>query len=158
MKVKKTLPSHIVIETKSKKNFTVDEIDENGIVHFTVKTTGRKKFDPKLLGRALYKIGLGMVAFHEGKENVCHRRYDAARTFILRGEDFPNNLLISRKMKPHPNIASTFDIRWGGTCFQLDIYGVIFFFNLETTPIIEPTKERLEEMNFISFPLFSEED
>lgn len=36
MKVKKTYPSHIVIETKSKKNFTVDKIDENGIVHFTI--------------------------------------------------------------------------------------------------------------------------
>lgn len=158
LKVKKTLPSHIVIETKSKKNFTVDEIDENGIVHFTIKTTGRKKFDPKLLGRALYKIGLGMVAFRQGREIVCHRRYDAARAFILRGEDFPNNLLISKNAKPNPQIASTNDVRWGGTCFQLEIYGVIFFFNLETTPILAATEELLERMNFLSFPLFREED
>jgi len=59
--------------------------------------------------------------------------------------------------KPHPNIRSTYDPALDGTCFQLDIYGVIFCFNLETTPVLELTQERLEEINFISFPLSTEE-
>ncbi len=155
--MKKTRPNHVVFHSKSKKNVTIGEPDENGVIHFSVKMTSRKAFDPKSIGRALYKIGLGMVAFHQGKEIVCHSRYDAARAFILRGEDFPNNLLISSNMKPHPQIASTFDIRWGGTCFQLDIYGVIFFFNLEATPVLEFTEERLAELNFSSFSLSTEE-
>lgn len=155
--IKKTHPTHIVINTSSKKYFTMDETDEYGVVHFTIKTAGRKKFDPKTIGRSLYKIGLGMVAFHQGREVACDIRYDAARSFILRGDDFPNKLLISNQVKPHPHITSHYDDRWGGTCFQIDIYGIIFIFNLETSPILEPANEKLEEMNFSSFPLNSGE-
>lgn len=154
--MKKTRPSHIVFKSPSKKNFTSGVPDENGIIHFSIKMTGRKKFDPKIVGRALYKIGLGMVAFHEGREVVYESRYNAARAFILKGEDFPNNLLMINNAKPHPNIRSTYDPALDGTCFQLDIYGVIFCFNLETTPVLELTQERLEEINFISFPLSTE--
>lgn len=151
--IRKTHPTHIVINTPSKKYFTVDDTDENGVVHFTIKTKGKKIFDPKIIGRSLYKIGLGTVAFHQGREVACDSRYDAARSFILRGDDFPNNLLISNDVKPHPQIISHYDDRWGGTCFQIDIYGLIFIFNLETTPLLEITNEKLVEMNFSSCPL-----
>jgi HNH endonuclease len=150
--MKKTRPSHIVFKSPSKKYFTTGEPDENGFIHFSIKTTGRKKFDPKIIGRALYKIGLGMVAFHEGRDVACESRYDAARAFILRGEDFPNNLLMNNSGKPHPNIRSTYDLALDGTCFQIDIYSLIFLFNLETLPVLKLTEE-LTEMNFSSFPL-----
>jgi hypothetical protein len=100
---------------------------------------------------------LGMVAFHQGLEVACESKYDAARAFVLRGDDFPNYLLIINNAKPHPQITSTFDVRWGGTCFQLDIYGLVFLFNLEITPVLVFTEEQLAEMNFSSFPLDSEE-
>ena len=156
--IRKTLPTHLVFETKSKKNLSMGETDEKGVIHFSIKMSGRKKFDPKLMGRSLYKIGLGMVAFHEGREVACDSKYDAARAFILRGEDFPNNLLISNNAKPHPLIRSTYDNRWGGMGFQLDIYGLIFLFNLETTPVLELTEKKLSEMNFSSFPLYTVEE
>jgi hypothetical protein len=156
--MKKTRPSHIVFKSPSKKNFTIGEPDENGVIHFSIKVTGRKKFDPKIIGRALYKIGLGMVAFHQGREVACDSRYDAARAFIIRGEDFPNNLLMINNAKPHPNIRSTYYPDLGGTGFQIDIYGLIFLFNLETTSILELTEEQLVEMNFSSFPLHTVEE
>ncbi len=155
--IKKTLPTHLVIKTKSKKNVTMGEADDDGTIHFSIKMSGRKKFDSKIIGRALYKIGLGMVAFHQGREAACQSKYDAARAFILKGEDFPNNLLLINDVKPHPQITSHYDGRWSGTCFQIDIYGVVFLFNLEMTPILEFTEEQLEAMNFSSFPLFTEE-
>ncbi len=154
--MKKTRPNHIVFKSPSKKFFTAGEPDENGITHFSMRMTGIKKFDPKTIGRALYKIGLGMVAFHEGREVACDSRYDAARAFILRGEDFPNNLLMINNGKPHPIIRSTYDPALDGTCFRIDIYGLVFFFNLETTPVLKLTEE-LTEMNFSSFPLFAGE-
>jgi len=154
--MKKTRPNHIVFKSQSKKNITSGEPDENGIIHFSIKMTGRKKFDLKIIGRALYKIGLGMVAFHEGRVVVCDSRYDAARAFILRGEDFPNNLLMTNNAKPHPNIRSTYDPDLDGTCFRIDIYGLIFLFNLETIPVLEIPEEQLAVMNFSSFPLHAE--
>jgi hypothetical protein len=151
--IKKTRPSHIVINTVSKKHFTSSEPDENGVVHFSIKATGRKKFDPIMIGRALYKIGLGMIAFHEGKQNACHSKYDRARTFIRGERDFPNNLLMSEKIKPHPQITSSVDFRMGGTCFVINIYGFVFVFNLEETPVIEVAEEDLKVTGFTSYSL-----
>ncbi len=156
--IRKTHPNHIVINTPSKKYFMMGETDEDGNTPFTIKSTGRKKFDQKIIGRALYKIGLGMVAFRQGRDVASDSRYDAARAFILKGEDFPNNLLMSNHVKPHPQITSSNDVRWGGTCFQINIYGVIFFFNLETTPVLELTEEQLAEINCSSFPLYTIEE
>ena len=102
-----------------------------------------------------YKIGLGMVAFRQGREVACDSRYDAARAFILRGDDFPNTLLMGNHVKPHPQITSSNDVRCGGTCFEINIYGVVFFFNLEITPVLELTDEQLVEINSSSYPLYS---
>jgi len=99
-----------------------------------------------------------MVAFHEGRDVACESRYDTARAFILRGEDFPNNLLMMNNGKPHPNIRSTYDPALDGTCFQIDIYGFIFLFNLETLPVLKIPEEQVAEMNFSSFPLHSKAD
>jgi hypothetical protein len=97
-----------------------------------------------------------MVAFHEEREIVCDSRYDAARAFILRGADFPNNLLMINNAKPHSNIRSTYDPALDGTCFRIDIYGLVFLFNLEPLPVLEIPEEQLAVMNFSSFPLHAE--
>ena len=156
--IKKTRPSHIVVNSPSKKNFTIGEPDENGVTHFKMRLTGRKNFDPIIIARALYKIGLGMVAFHEGKLNACNSKYDRARAFIRGEKDFPNNLLMSDNIQPHPQITSTVDFRWGGTTFRIDIYGLAFLFNLEETPVLKPTEEQLTEMNFLLHPLHAIEE
>jgi hypothetical protein len=64
--MKKTRPSHLHFESKSKKNITIGKTDGNGVTHFSLRITGRKKFDPKCIGRALYKIGLA----------ACRRKAD----------------------------------------------------------------------------------
>lgn len=151
--IKKTRPSHIVINTASKKLFTSSEPDENGVVHFSIKATGRKKFDPIMIGRVLYKIGLGMIAFHEGKQNACHSKYDGARAFIRGEKDFPNNLLMSEQIKPHPQITTRVDFRMGGTGVVINIYGVVFVFNLEETPVVEVAEEHLKVAGFTTYSL-----
>jgi hypothetical protein len=154
--MKKTRPNHIVfIEKTKKKSFTFDSKDENGYTRFSIKMKGRKKFDPIIIGRALYKIGLGMVAFYQGKEIACENKYDAARGFIRGERYFHNNLLMSENNKPHPHITSRWDTSWGGTCFLIDIYGLVFLFNLEETPEIAFSEEQLKQMNVISFSLQS---
>jgi len=154
LSVKKVRPDHIIFTDKTKKQaITIESKDENGVIRFSMTMTGRKNFDSIIIARALYKMGLGMVAFHEGKQNACNSKYDRARVFIRGEQGFPNNLLMSENLKPHPLITSRVDFRMGGTCFLINIYGLVFVFNLEETPIIEVTEEQLKVTGFTSYSL-----
>jgi hypothetical protein len=154
LSMKKVRPNHIVFTDKTrKKAITTEPIDESGFTRVSMTMRGRKKFDPIILARAVYKMGLGMVAFHEGKQSACNRKYDRARAFIRGEQDFPNNLLISNNIQPHPQIISRVDYGLGGTCCLINIYGLLFIFNLEETPVIEVTEEQLKVTNFSLYPL-----
>jgi hypothetical protein len=118
---------------------------------FRIETRG-KTFDPRLLGRALYKIALGLVALEHGNEQACDGRYDAARNFILKGQGFSNNLLICTKSKPHPQVHAEYLDVPQGTPFAIDIYGLVFLLNLEPSPIME-LNEDLIKSHFQSYSL-----
>lgn len=98
MTIEKTRPRGILIKEAigSKKGFKI-EGKQGCHVHGTVSLTGRRKFDPVMLGRSLYKIALGIVCWTNGAEFVLQDKYNAARAFVLGKSYFPNNLLIQGK-------------------------------------------------------------
>lgn len=152
--IKKTHPRNIVLTEKDKSGGVrnLKETD-NGQVSFSIDFRGRR-FEPKTLGRSLYKIGIGMVAFDRGPDVVYDTKYNEAREFILRGVDFPNNLLISMNAKPNAQVRVMHQELSGGTGFGIDIFGMMFLLNLQPFPVVELRKE-LEEAHFKIFPLYN---
>ncbi len=150
--IKKTHPRNIIFREKDKSGGVrnLKETD-NGQVSFSIDFRGRR-FDPKTLGRSLYKIAIGMVAFDRGFESVCDSKYNEAREFILHGIDFPNNLLISMNGKPNAQVRVKHQELAGGTGFAIDIFGITFLLNLQPFPVVE-LREELAEAHFKIFPL-----
>jgi len=153
--VNKTQPRNVVFTAKDKSGW-VKNLKEtaDGQVSFSIDVRG-KRFDPKRLGRSLYKIALGMVAFDRGFDAACDTKYNEAREFILRGVDFPNNLLISMNGKPNAQVRVMHQELAGGTGFAIDIFGIMFLLNLQPFPVVELRKE-LEQASFRIFPLYNQ--
>ena len=152
LSMERTGPLNITIRAKDKtgelKNIT--EL-RDGWVSFSIEGRGRN-FDPKLLGRSLYKIALGIVALSQGHDHACDPKFDAARDFIRFGNDFPNNLLIQTKIVPHSHGGASYLDHLEGTFFEVDIFGIIFLFNLEEHPVLELNAILVQE-NFGIFSL-----
>jgi hypothetical protein len=113
---------------------TTTEHLEDGTVRFSIKGKGRKRFDPVPLARALFKVGLGLVAHHAGPEVALESRYDQARGFVMSGMPMPNHLVISTTGTPHATISTWCNPTDESTVVGLDIFGVAFAFNLAATP------------------------
>lgn len=60
---------------------------------------------------------------------------------------------ITYSLKINVSHIQEWDLRWGDTCFQIDIYGVLFLFNLETLPVLDFAQEQLTQTNFSLHPL-----
>jgi hypothetical protein len=151
--IKKTDPRNIVLTAKDKSGWlkNLKEMDD-GQISFSINIKG-KKFDPKMIGRALYKIVLGTVAYDRGLEVACDPKFDMARAFILKGDSFPNNLLILSEGKPKPDITVEHQELSGGTFFLIDIFGILFLLNLQPYPCME-LNEDLNRASFKAFPLY----
>jgi hypothetical protein len=151
--VKKDKPRQITLISKDgKEHISRKQELEDGRVLYTFTGT-LKKFEPKLLGRAIYKIALGMVAFSKGHEEACGSRYDAARDFILGRQDFQNYISICFDSKPHSSLRVIHTPAPEGTPYFIDIFGLYFIVNLEPTPLLR-LDEELTKANFRLFPLF----
>ncbi len=146
-------PAHLRINAKDKTGFIKnEELLPDGKVKFSLPTL-KFKFVPKEVARALYKVGLEMIAFHQGKAAALDKKYDKARDFILKGQPFNNNLLMQMGTKnPVIEPRCTYWTEYGGTIFELNLYGIIYKFNLEERPLLEPN-DVLTKMNFKSFSL-----
>jgi hypothetical protein len=67
-----------------KYNFNVYGNEEKTIIvktkgdqpHITINAIGRSRFQPRLLGRSLYKIALGIVCWQHGPEVALEKKYD----------------------------------------------------------------------------------
>jgi len=151
--IKKTHPRNIVFTAKDKSGWVknLKEMDD-GQISFSINIRG-KKFDPKMIGRALYKIALGTVAYDQGFEVACNPKFDMVRAFILKGEDFPNNLLILSNGKPKPEVTVRYQELSDGTPFLIDIFGISFLLNLQPWPCME-LNEDLKRAGFKAFPLY----
>jgi hypothetical protein len=152
MIVEKTHPRHIKITAKDNSGKMQNKKElEDGWISWSMNFRG-KKMNPVRLGRSLYKIGLGFVAFNQGLDVALSTRYDLARDFINGKTVFPNNLLISTNVRPHPNLKVTHKDLALGSLFVVDIFGVVFMFNLEREPLIEPN-DHLIKLGFQKFLL-----
>jgi hypothetical protein len=125
---------------------------DDGQISFSINMRG-KKFDPKMVGRALYKIALGTLAYDRGFEVARDPRFDIARAFILKGENFPNNILILANCKPKPEVTVSHQELSDGTPFLIDIFGISFLLNLQPCPCME-LNEDLKRAGFKAFPLY----
>lgn len=113
--------------------------------------------DHTKLGRALLKMGLGMIAYENGHERACGSRYDEARSYIVSGDELQNNLLISTEIQPRGDIQSQWQFyEPRGTLFSLRIYGCTFVFNLEPEPKVK-LHPKMADVGFQIFPLSGEE-
>ena len=152
LSMERTGPLNITIRPKDKTGELKDIKElEGGLVSFSIEGRGRN-FDPKLLGRSLYKIALGIVALSQGHDHACDPKFNAARDFIRFGNDFPNNLLIQTKIVPHPYGGASYLPQTEGTLFGIDIFGLTFLLNLEEQPVLE-LNEILVRENFEIFSL-----
>ncbi len=92
--------------------------------------------NPMPLARAIYKVGIGVVAFQDGAASVLRPRLDPARNFIRGIAPFPNVLLLN----PGPS-TSTITVEdfpdAPGTVLRISIWGVVFCLNLEVEPILD---------------------
>ena len=151
--IKKSHPRNIVFTAKDKSGWVknLKEMDD-GQISFSINIKG-KKFDPKMIGRALYKIALGTVAYDQGFEVACDPKFDMARAFIIKGEDFPSNLLILSNGKPKPEVTVRHQELLDGTPFLIDIFGILFLSNLQPCPCME-LNEDLRRAGFKAFPLY----
>jgi HNH endonuclease len=126
---------------------------EAGCEAFSLRVRGR--FQPLIIARALYKIALGMVAFNHGHEEACGSRYDAARAFIRKGQDFPNHLLLRTESRDEvmPKGEMRLEIRPTATPFGITLLGLTALMNLEPFPVMQ-LHEALAYVGFKSYPLY----
>lgn len=145
MVIEKTDPNHIKITAKDKTARPKNKRTlEDGQEAFNLTWTG-KKLTWKLYARAIYKFALGFVAHDMGHEAALDERYQPARDFILGKTSFKNNMVVSTKSKPHPEIRTHCDMNFGGTPFFIDIFGMIFMINLEESPVLQNPAKRADE-------------
>lgn len=151
--MEKIAPAHIRINPKDRTgHIKNEEVQPDGSIKFSLPTL-TFKFVPKEVARSLYKVALEMVAFHQGREAVLDKKYDSARNFILLGKSFNNNLLMQMGTNDFKaETRSTYWTNYGGTIFELKLYGIVYKFNLEEKPTLELNDVLIAE-NYKSFPL-----
>jgi hypothetical protein len=146
VKIIKTHPTHLVIKDQAKNPNkrairNIQKLKDDWVT-YNFSLTGKKP-NWKKLSRAVYKIALEMIAFHQGREQACNTRYNAARNFILAGQDFHNNIVVCKKGTPTPITQITYHEFPDRTIFLITILGLSFLLNLEETPTIEFDEEIL---------------
>ena len=126
---------------------TIEQMGDD-LYRYNVQSRFRgKRIDWQLIGRALYKIALGMVALKQGHEFACNSKFDAARSFIVTGQGIRNNLLVKTTFQPHPSMQVTYLDEPEGTPFFIDLFGLAFLLSLENTPVIQSDDE-IAKLNF----------
>ncbi len=130
MTIEKVAPRHIRVRDRSPKAANAPERQPDGTVRFTISATGTKRFDPIPLARSVFKIGLGLVAHDAGPEIALETRFNAARAFVLDGTPIQTEMWIAAS-KPHGQLTTWWLPGERGTVVALDLFGVLFAFNLE---------------------------
>jgi len=144
MTIEKTHPGHIRITAKDKSGRMKNKKElGDGWVSWNMNFRG-KPIDPIRLARSLYKIGLGFVAFDQGHDAALSARFDRARDFINGKTGFPNNLVMSTKIQPDPNLRVHHRNLSPGCPFEIHIFGIIFMFNLEVEPLMQPNDDLIK--------------
>ena len=106
----------------------------------------QQQFNPHIIARVLFKMGLGIVAIDRGREEALHPRYDPAREYILNGGHFPNRLAIFKE--GHPSNVSKIEGAINnkeGTFIFFELLGARFLIGLEPNPKIEISEQLLDQ-------------
>jgi hypothetical protein len=141
MTIEKAAPRHIRVRGKrGAKAPNPPEPQPDGTVRFTISATGRNRFDPVPLARSLFKIGLGLVAHDAGPDTALEDRYAPARAFVLHGTPIGTDMWIAAS-NPHAQISTWWLPGDQGTGVALDIFGILFAFNLEPYPLPADTPQ-----------------
>lgn len=142
-----------VLSFRGKDVFGPVEQLPNGEFKLNLSLRGKNPLDHMMLGRALFKIGLGFVAFDEGREAALNPRYDSARRFVLDGVPIASDVLLQRKgLLPDAGIEVMWQrIEGAGTLFKLKIFGVVIVFNLE--PLLRAQASDPDLKGFLIFPM-----
>lgn len=153
--IQKRMPRVIrLIEKTDTPSLQVLERLEDGTVKFNINVSSRNPLDVQMLGRALFKIALGMVAYQSGRDRACDARYDLARAFIAGTADFDNFLAIGTMPElMHEGIEFNWLEEEEGTPFGTSFYGVVFLSNLEPTPKVSLTTDDEVSARFTLFSL-----
>ena len=106
----------------------------------------QQQFNPHIIARVLFKMGLGIVAIDRGQEDALHPRYDPAREYILNGGHFPNRLAIFKE--GHQSNVSKIEGAINnkeGTFIFFELLGARFLIGLEPNPKIEISEQLLNQ-------------
>lgn len=157
MLIYKTRPGHLHIRPHDR----TGEIRNlrklpSGQTAFEFEVRGRPRFDGRGLARALYKIGLEMVAFDVNPAAALDPRYDDARAFVLEGDVPVNDVLVLTKCKPTPTSIVSWQPGQIGTGLALSIFGVVFLVNLEREPHLTLSDE-LRGAGFVVLPILPQD-
>jgi hypothetical protein len=120
------------------------EPEPDGTVRFSIQGKGRTPFTPVPLARALFKIGLGLIAWQAGPDAALDSRYDGARQFVLTGTPIPNHMVISTSTTPNAQISTFWLPTEQETIVALSLFGLTFVFNLQATPFGLPPDSLIE--------------
>ncbi len=151
--IKKVGPNDIQVDMHGVSKSAFKKLPKEG-GSFKLNIKGRKPFDPVQFGRSLYKVGLGIVAYHQGAEACLHTKYDPARDFVLGKADFPNHFLMRDKITPSQSCGAKYNAGLPGTIMIINIFGIDFIINLEPLPKLSPLPPEWEK-NLRAFPLFN---
>jgi hypothetical protein len=134
--MEKVKPRVIRVVGKSGRKVFAEERLPDGRVKLTLSTV-TKPLDAVRLARAVFKIGLGVIAVDAGIAYACEPRFDAARAFIQGTGVMPNHLLMVR----NPAIGPAIETLWHPehpTVFFVSFWGLWFAANLEPLPLEIP--------------------
>jgi hypothetical protein len=154
--IEKTAPREIRVTQKSGKAMPAPVADEDGLVRFSITGTGTRRADPILVGRALFKIALGLVAHDAGPDAALDPRYDDARAFVLTGTPIATHLAMVTTSKPEATIRTWWQPSADGTVVVLSLFGFQVGFSLEASPIKPP--DEVEGIEILSFWLGDPKD
>ena len=153
--IERTAPRHIRVRKKTGRPMQAPTEEADGSVRFSITGTGRRPADPVLLGRALYKVALGLVAHDAGPEAALDPRYDAARAFVLTGQPIGAYLVMVSTAKPSGQIRTWWQPSDSGTLVALNFFGLQVGVSLEPSPSRPP--DEIEGIPILSFWLGSAE-
>ena len=132
--VEKVAPRGIRVTEKTGRRATTREELPDGTVRLSMQVTGRRRFDPVPLARAVFRIGLGLVAHDAGPDAALAPRYDRARDFVRGQGSMPNHLLMLTTSTPHESVTTWWRPTDGSTVVAIDIFGVAFAIELDAVP------------------------